>query len=116
MYAHPVYWLETFIDPGAFPRDLLPRGQLAAARTHNRAWQKRSDEKTKPPNQGSAGAAIDTALSRVTESVMKSKSSRRHMDVNVDELDRILDGATQTPDAKSDCQKVKAACTPWRKG
>ena len=40
---------------------------------------------------------------------MKSKSSRRHMDVNVEELDRILDGATQTLMSKSDCQKVKAA-------
>jgi transposase len=40
---------------------------------------------------------------------MKAKSSRRHMDVNVEELDRILDGATQTLMSKSDCQKVKAA-------
>jgi transposase len=31
------------------------------------------------------------------------------MDVNVEELDRILDGATQTLMSKSDCQKVKAA-------
>jgi transposase len=40
---------------------------------------------------------------------MKSKSSRRHIDVDVEELDRILDGATQALMSKSDCQKVKAA-------
>jgi transposase len=39
---------------------------------------------------------------------MKTKSSRRRIDVNVEELDRILDGATHTPMTKSDCQKVKA--------
>ena len=40
---------------------------------------------------------------------MKVKSSRRHIDVNVEELDRILDGATQALMSKSDCEKVKAA-------
>ena len=40
---------------------------------------------------------------------MKSKSSRRHIDVNVEELDRILDGATQALMTESDCKKVKAA-------
>jgi hypothetical protein len=39
---------------------------------------------------------------------MKTKSSRRRIDVNVEELDRILDGATHIPMTKSDCQKVKA--------
>lgn len=40
---------------------------------------------------------------------MKPKSSRRRIDVNVEELDRILDGATQTLMTAADCQKVKAA-------
>ena len=40
---------------------------------------------------------------------MKTKFSRRRIDVNVEELYRILDGATQTVMTKSDCQKVKAA-------
>ena len=34
---------------------------------------------------------------------------RVRVDENVEELDRILDGATQTLMTKSDCQKVKAA-------
>ena len=40
---------------------------------------------------------------------MKKKRSRRHIEVDVDELDRILDSATQTLLSPSDCQKVKAA-------
>jgi transposase len=40
---------------------------------------------------------------------MKRKSSRRRVDVNVEELDQILDSATQAPMSESDCQKVKAA-------
>jgi transposase len=40
---------------------------------------------------------------------MKAKSSRRRIDVNVEELDRILDSATQALMTASDCQKVKAA-------
>jgi hypothetical protein len=40
---------------------------------------------------------------------MKPKSFRYRIDVNVEELDRILDEATQTPMTKPDCQKVKAA-------
>jgi len=31
MYSHPVYFAETFIDPGRFSRDLLPRCQLGVA-------------------------------------------------------------------------------------
>ena len=37
------------------------------------------------------------------------KSSRRHIDVNLDELDRVLDGARQTPMSECDCDKVKNA-------
>ena len=37
------------------------------------------------------------------------KSSRRRIDVNLDELDRVLDGARQTPLSESDCDKVKNA-------
>ena len=31
MYGHPIYFAETFIDPGAISRNLLPCGQLAVA-------------------------------------------------------------------------------------
>lgn len=34
---------------------------------------------------------------------------RRRMDVNLDELDRVLDGAREAPLSEADCEKVKAA-------
>ena len=36
LYAHPVYLLETFIDPERFRGILLSRGQLGNVGTHDR--------------------------------------------------------------------------------
>jgi len=35
--------------------------------------------------------------------------NRRYVDVNLDELDRVLDGARETPLSEADCEKVKTA-------
>ena len=35
--------------------------------------------------------------------------NRRRLDVNLDELDRVLDGARETPLSEADCEKVKTA-------
>ena len=40
---------------------------------------------------------------------MKTKSPRRRIDVNVEELDRIIDGAKSVPLSESDSQKLKTA-------
>src|SRR5580704_2525850 len=37
------------------------------------------------------------------------KSARRRIDVNLDELDRVLDGARQSPLSEADYEKVKDA-------
>ena len=37
------------------------------------------------------------------------KSARGRIDVNLDELDRVLDGARQAPLSESDYEKVKDA-------
>ena len=34
---------------------------------------------------------------------------RRRVDVNIEELDRVLDGARETPLSEADCEKVKTA-------
>jgi hypothetical protein len=39
---------------------------------------------------------------------MKS-AKRRRIDVNLDELDRVLDGARQAPLSEADCDKLKSA-------
>ena len=35
------------------------------------------------------------------------KPARRRVDVNLDELDRVLDGARQTPLSEADYEKIK---------
>jgi transposase len=40
---------------------------------------------------------------------MKTKTSRRRIDVNVEELDRVIDGAQQAPLSEADCNKLKTA-------
>jgi transposase len=40
---------------------------------------------------------------------MKTKPARRRIDVNLDELDRIIDGGTSAPLSKADSQKLKTA-------
>ena len=44
---------------------------------------------------------------------MKS-AKRRRVDVNLDELDRVLDGARQAPLSEADCDKLKSALHAWR--
>ena len=40
---------------------------------------------------------------------MKKKAPRRRIDVNVEELDRIIDGAKSAPMSESDSEKLKTA-------
>jgi hypothetical protein len=40
---------------------------------------------------------------------MKKNASRRRIDVNVEELDRVIDGAQQAPLSEADCNKLKSA-------
>ena len=35
--------------------------------------------------------------------------ARRRVDVNLEELDRVLDGAREAPLSEADCEKVKTA-------
>jgi len=40
---------------------------------------------------------------------MKRKTARRRIEVNLEELDRIIDRGTRAPLSESDGQKIKAA-------
>jgi transposase len=40
---------------------------------------------------------------------MKKKTPRRRIDVDVEELDRVIDGAQQAPPSEADCQKLRTA-------
>ena len=67
VYGHPIYFLETFIDPGTISRDLLSGGELGGAGADHGAWQRRSDASAEPVDQRGARASTPSPLSRVTE-------------------------------------------------
>jgi len=68
--------------------DLALYGPLSARRESELHQQT-----PQPLHQRGAWTSADAAVPRVTDSIMKKKSSRRQIDVNVDELDRIIDDA-----------------------
>ena len=92
MYGHPVYFVETFIDPGAIPRDLLPRGKLDAARQTTGRGKDDLNTPAEPLDQGSARIAADPEVSRIAEPVIEMKRARRQrVEINIEELDRLVD-------------------------
>lgn len=90
-----------------FSRDLLSRGELQTARSHDGARQSFQQSQAEPPDQGNAGFAADAVFPRVTGSEMKTKASQRRMDVNLEELDRIIDGARHAPLGEADGQNSR---------
>ena len=44
---------------------------------------------------------------------MRNKAARRRIEVNLEELDRIIDHGTRAPISESDGQKIKVHCMPW---
>ena len=92
MYGHPVYFAETFIDPGRF------RGTCYRAAN----WQLlglttgrgKNDQTNKPnrPIKEILGLALDAAFPRVAQPAMTMKTGA--LDVNLEELDQIIDRST----------------------
>src|SRR5260370_12293451 len=59
-------------------------------------------------DQRGSGISIDEAVSRTAHGA-RMKTARRRVDVNLDELDRVLDGARQAPLSEEDYEKLKEA-------
>ena len=64
-YGHPVYFLETFVDPERHPRHLLSGGELGADGADDRSRQELPPQAAEPFDQGSAGVSTHAALSGV---------------------------------------------------
>src|SRR5664280_2840435 len=94
---------------GAIPRNLLPRGQLGIP------WQDDGTGKAiqqlcaEPVDQRGSGVSADETVSRTARGGRMKSAKRRRVDVNLDELDRVLDGARQAPLSEADCDKLKSA-------
>ncbi len=93
MYSHPVYFAETFIDPDRFRGTCYRAANwVLMGRTTGRGKASNSYI----PNRSIKevlGAGTDTPFSRVAGVSRKWKTSRRRLDVDVEELDRVIDRA-----------------------
>src|SRR5579872_6099884 len=95
---------------GAISRHVLPRGQLGVAGEDDGARQ--AVEQLRAESIDQRGTRLSTApeVPRLTQPVMKKNSPRRRrLDVEVEELDRIIDDAKTAPLSEADSQKLKTA-------
>src|SRR5262249_5265589 len=88
---------------------VLPGGELGASGADHRTREAIEQLCAEPLHQGSARLSADSEVSRLTGPVMKKKTRRRRVDVNVEELDRIIDEARSAPLSEADSQKLKTA-------
>ena len=95
MYGHPIYFLETFVDPERFRGTCYRAANwVVLGKTTGRGKQSNSYV----PNRSIKevlGYPLTQALSRIAWS-SRMKPARRRLDVNLDELDRVLDGARRS--------------------
>jgi transposase len=90
------------------PRNLLPSGQLGGAGQDDGTGQAIQQLRAEPVDQRGSGISLDEAVSRAAHGG-RMKTARRRVDVNLDELDRVLDGARQAPLSEDDYEKLKEA-------
>jgi hypothetical protein len=62
VYAHPVYWLETFIDPMRFKGTCYRAADWQVPGQHHGPWAQRAHKETHAAGERVVRAAIDTAL------------------------------------------------------
>jgi hypothetical protein len=109
MHAHPVYWLETFIDPARFKGACYraanwQRPGTTTGRGHNAPAKKRNQ-----PVKELFGLALTPRFRELLSPVMRKKAAQRRIEVNLEELDRIIDHGMHAPLSDSDSQKIKVA-------
>jgi hypothetical protein len=109
MYAHPIYWLETFVDPARFQGTCYRAANwLVLGRTTGRGKNAPS-RKPRFPVKELLALPLTPRFRELLMRVMKTRSCRRQIDVNLEELDQIIDCGRQTPLSESDSRKLKAA-------
>src|SRR5262249_39433381 len=94
--------------PGAIPGDLLPGGELGGDGQDH--WTRQAVQQlcAEPVDQRGSGTSANQAISRAAGAI-GMKRARRRIDVNLEELDRVLDGAREAPLNEADYDKLKDA-------
>ena len=102
IYAHPIYWLETFVDTSRFRGTCYRAANWQViGTTAGRGHRAPTFEQTRPVKQ-----MLGLPLHRkFRELLMRMK--RKHVDVNLEELDQIIDRGTHAPLSESEGEKLK---------
>ena len=102
LYAHPIYWLETFLDPARFSGTCYRAANWQViGTTMGRGHRAPTLEPTRPVKQ-MLGLPLPPQVPEVA-GCMK----RPRMDVNLEELDQIIDRGTHAPLSESEGEKLK---------
>ena len=116
MYGHPIYFLETFVDPERFRGTCYRAANwVLLGKTTGRGKQSNSYVPNRSIKEVLGYPLTKRFRELLGESRMKP-ARRRRVDVNLEELDRVLDGARQAPLSEADYDKLKGrvACR-WRR-
>jgi hypothetical protein len=108
-YGHPVYLAGTFIDPGRFRGTCYRAANWKLLGLTTGRGKDDMTHRANRPVKEVLGYPCNAALPGVAEPVMKKKTPRRRLDVNVEELDRVTDGSENGPLSEADRHKLKAA-------
>ena len=104
LYAHPIYWLETFVDTSRFRGTCYRAANWQViGTTAGRGHRAPTLEQTRPVKQ-MLGLPL---ASQVPGDAQRMKRPR--VDVNLEELDQIIDRGTQAPLSESESEKLKDA-------
>ena len=104
LYAHPIYWLETFVDTSRF------RGTCYRAANWQVIGTTPGRGHRAPTFRANAAGEADVGLatsSQVPGVALRMK--RKRVDVNLEELDQIMDHAREAPLSESESEKLKQA-------
>ena len=104
IYAHPIYWLETFVDTSRFRGTCYRAANWQViGTTAGRGHRAPTFEQTRPVKQ-----MLGLPLHRQVPGVAL-RVKRKRVDVNLEELDRVLDHAREAPLSEPDYDKLKQA-------
>src|SRR5438270_512622 len=107
MYGHPIYFLETFTDPERFRGTCYRAANwVVMGKTTGRGKQSNS----RAPNRSIKEVLGYPVTKRFRELLdNRMKPPKRRIDVNLEDLDRVLDGAREAPLSEPDYDKLKDA-------
>ena len=104
LYAHPIYWLETFVDTSRFRGTCYRAANWQViGTTAGRGHRAPTMEQTRPVKQ-----MLGLPLHRKFREML-GRMKRPRVDVNLEELDQIIERGTQAPLSESESEKLKSA-------